>query len=102
MLSVAAIKQLPTRYAQNKCHGIHAGTSEAITFVIVKCSVPKPASGAAYKSGPSRINLSSRCALCQWPYRKIVSSPMAKTPPPTEYDQITWLGMTRKANRGDE
>src|SRR4029077_15195443 len=35
-LSAAAIKQAPTKYAQNGCHGIHGGTIDATAFVGVR------------------------------------------------------------------
>ena len=46
-LSPAAIKQAPTKYTQNLCHGIHGGTIDTMPAVTVKCSVPKAATGAA-------------------------------------------------------
>jgi hypothetical protein len=46
-LTPAAMKQAPTKYVQNRCHGTHLGTSIAICWASVKCSVPKAASGAA-------------------------------------------------------
>src|ERR1700730_13136064 len=101
-LSAAAIKQAPTKYAQNRCHGIHRGTIEAMAFVSVKCSVPKAASGAAEKSGPNKTNLSNPRAFCQSARRKVVTSPMARATPKARYDQITVLGIARKAMTADE
>ena len=41
------MKQAPTKYAQNGCHGIHRRDDRRDDLVTVKCSVPKAASGAA-------------------------------------------------------
>src|SRR5207247_7471532 len=51
---------------------------------------------------PKRISLSSPRAFCQWPRRKIAASPIARTTPPTEYDQITVLGTAKKATTAEE
>ena len=48
------MKQAPTKYAQNRCHGIHLGTIDAMTAVTVKCYAT-----FSFYACPDRANLVS-------------------------------------------
>src|SRR5580692_5887542 len=47
MLKAAASKANPTKYAQNKRHGIYEGTADMMNFAPERCSAPKTAKGTA-------------------------------------------------------
>src|SRR5215470_8136122 len=47
MLNDAAIKAKPTKYAQNKRHGMYGGTRFLMNCAPERCSAPKTASGIA-------------------------------------------------------
>src|SRR5580658_1197688 len=47
MLSDAESSAKPTKYAQNKCHGIYEGTPSMMDLAPERCSAPKTAKGAA-------------------------------------------------------
>lgn len=69
-LSAAAVKQTPTKEAQNSCQGIHAGMIDVMALVIVSVQLRKAAMGTTYQSGPNRISLSNPRAFSQSPPRK--------------------------------
>src|SRR5580692_6810080 len=47
MLKEAASNAKPTKYAQNKCHGMNEGTPSMMNFAAERCSAPKTAKGMA-------------------------------------------------------
>src|SRR5271154_5341509 len=47
MLNDAASNAKPTKYAQNKRHGIYSGTPSMMNFAPERCSAPKTANGMA-------------------------------------------------------
>src|SRR5580658_4281941 len=47
MLKDAASKAKPTKYVQNRCHGIYEGTSGMMSPASERCSAPKTANGSA-------------------------------------------------------
>src|SRR5580692_4178562 len=47
MLNDAESSAQPTKYAQNKCHGMYEGTPSMMDLASEKCSAPKTAKGAA-------------------------------------------------------
>jgi hypothetical protein len=47
MLSDAAISAKPTKYTQNKRHGMYGGTAFCMDFPRERCSAPKTANGMA-------------------------------------------------------
>src|ERR1700723_4464786 len=47
MLKDADSNANPTKYAQNKCHGMYEGTPSMMDLAPERCSAPKTAKGAA-------------------------------------------------------
>src|SRR5580692_4638612 len=47
MLKDAASKAKPTKYVQNRCHGMYEGTSGMMSPASERCSAPKTANGSA-------------------------------------------------------
>src|SRR5277367_2481102 len=59
MLRDAVIKATPTKYAQNKCQGIYAGTMVERPWAAERCRAPKTARGIAKHILPNATTLSS-------------------------------------------
>src|SRR5580704_8033584 len=58
-LRAAANSPKPTKYVQNSGAGIHDGTIPIRSRGVIRCSVPKTASGAATKTHPNKMTLSA-------------------------------------------
>src|SRR5580704_3567599 len=97
MLNDAENSAKPTKYAQNKCHGMYEGTPSMMDLASEKCSAPKTAKGAAKHKLLKATTLSRpwACAISVFAAQRAIR----KSPMPAPHIETTVLGIPRNVAR---